>query len=863
VGRIHDTALVRLVPSLSFGREDRQGIPTKGRNGVMPLALGAAVALPIALWRTSFHAVPTTSGLWRGVSDPPSLLGIAVGVVTGAAWAFFSRARLGAQALWLLLAAAPLVPLLSGHFVFLLAFQGRVILLLSAAVLAASIAGTDLPERLGLFLRGGFESAAVLFVLGFSFYAWLGTHLPGPAGPQGDEPHYLMMAESLLRDKDLDLTNQFQNRDYAGFYTGRLEPHTSPASPPGRMYPVHTPGLPILLLPGYALGGYPGARLWMSALAALTGCVVYQLVRSVFSQPVWALASWAAIVFTPPFPFYAVALYPETPAALATALFLLAATRRVRPWLVLLVSLLSALLPWLHPKFLLLSALGLGALLLRGVSTSLRMVSLFILSASVGGLLYFFHALYGHASLAAAYGPGFGADVSLRHIPSGALALLFDRQFGLLPVGPLWAFALPGAVSLIRLRAWEGVWAGLLAAAVVGVGAAFSMWWGGSCPPARFLIPALPALALALPLALRGRRFVSAALWGIGAGIVALAADIPRALHNRADGQSALLRVLTPSLNLEDFLPSFISGPGVLLSITLAAALALAWVKGRKGLLACLPYFGLCAALGPRPLLSGQGSSLSALDVWPELSGWHGGLDLSTVSVPFELPDAPWRLEEFEIRNSRRLELPPGLYRLEIRASLTSALRWAHVARLDLVAGELPLLRTYLVEGEPIPSPELLLPVGARRLILTAAGIQAQAVVEAVTLRPRALVPRRQRGDFPWPRSPEEDRYRVGKVPVTALDASAPRAGGFRLEDEDGAFLVELPKEGQLTVQIKRPQPSPADVFVWGGTRMPLGEGGETVLTLAGMGGVVLGDIRVVPAKLHARQGFLLFEPAS
>jgi hypothetical protein len=399
-----------------------------------------------------------------------------------------------------------------------------------------------------------------LFLAALLFYALLGTRIPGPAGPQGDEPHYLSMAQSLLENGDLDLQNQFATRAYRSFFAGRLEPHTSPASPAGKLYPVHAPGFALLILPAFALGGYPGARLFVSALAALTGVLVHRLVRDATKHDTLSLAAWAAVTLTPPLPFYALALYPETPAALATAVFLLASRNDGRPRDIALAALAAAALPWLHPKFLPLAGVGLALTLARRVSWPVRAVAVGVFGASLGSLLAFFHALYGRASFAAAYGPGYGSDVAVAHVPWGAAALLFDRQFGLLATGPLWALAAPGFVALWRWRPGDALRAALLGGASLMVGASFTMWWGGACPPARFVVPALPALALALAPALQARRGVAAALFGTGLAIVALAADAPRALHNRADGDSGLFRFLTPALDLDGSLPSFTTG---------------------------------------------------------------------------------------------------------------------------------------------------------------------------------------------------------------------------------------------------------------------------------------------------------------
>src|SRR6185295_16642735 len=143
-----------------------------------------------------------------------------------------------------------------------------------------------------------------------------------------------------------------------------LEPHTSPLSRPGHAWSIHTPGLPVLVLPGYALGGYAGVRLLLCALTALAALLVHRAVRVVSGEAL-AAAVWAILVFTPPLPLYAMRVYPETAAALGTAVFLATAAGAGGAWAVPAAALVAAALPWLHPKFLLLSVLGLGLTLAR------------------------------------------------------------------------------------------------------------------------------------------------------------------------------------------------------------------------------------------------------------------------------------------------------------------------------------------------------------------------------------------------------------------------------------------------------------------------------------------------------------------
>ena len=42
-----------------------------------------------------------------------------------------------------------------------------------------------------------------------------------PSVPEGDEPHYLIITQSLLKDHDLQIENNHRNGDYRAYYRGR------------------------------------------------------------------------------------------------------------------------------------------------------------------------------------------------------------------------------------------------------------------------------------------------------------------------------------------------------------------------------------------------------------------------------------------------------------------------------------------------------------------------------------------------------------------------------------------------------------------------------------------------------------------
>jgi len=814
--------------------------------------VAVAIAVAAALWDTRWRVVPNDDGVWRGLSDPPDVARLAIALAAGLAGAvLLSRAPRPARrpVLWLGVAVLPAMPVLTGFLWPLLAFQGPVLVLVLSAVLAVVFVRLLASARPG----GVSPPAGLLFAAGFVFFAFLSTRLPGPAGPQGDEPQYLLLAHSLLTDADVDLADEFAQRDHAAFFAGTLAPHTSPLSPPGRAYSIHTPGLAALVLPAYAVGGYSGVRLLLCALAALAALLVHGAARAVARDERLALAAWAVLVFTPPLPFYAMRVYPETAAVLGGAVFLATSLGPGGSRAALAAAGVAAALPWMHPKLLLLAVLGLGLTLARPNRWTVRLCCAGALFLSVALLLLHFQAQFGHASLQGGF-PVIKLSPAL--LPRGLLAVLFDRQFGLWPIAPVFALALPGAVALVRRRALEAAPAALVALLFLGLAGAFADWWGGACPPARYLLPAVPGLAVLLAPALRTWPGAGAALAGFGLGVVGLAAEAPRIVHNRTDGESLLLRFLAPAVDLNGVFPSFFDSglAPVWLALALLLAGAAAWRWGSRGLVAGLVlYTVLATAQRDRPWIDRRAATLDALWDWQpgRVTGPQGPPRLGALALPFELPRAPWTFAPEERRNSRRMDVPPGRYLFEAAIRPPSS-----PARVRVVLGSAPLVfaDVDLHEAQTSVAVPLLLPAGARRLGIAGAGTEGQAELREARLVPEALVPRDDRGRFTWPEYAEADRYRVasGRLRVTVRDRSAPEAGGFRVQGEAGEIVVDGPRESVAGIRVRRPHPARADVLEWGSRAIPLGPLPEVTLHLPMSEGHYLGPDAVVPVRLRA-----------
>ena len=104
------------------------------RFAVAAVAIAAAASLCTA----SYHLVPTSAGIWRGMVNPPGGAQLALAVILGVIfslgflglpWRCSRLVRVG------FVAALPLVPLLTGWGRVLLFFQGPVLLIIVAAAI--------------------------------------------------------------------------------------------------------------------------------------------------------------------------------------------------------------------------------------------------------------------------------------------------------------------------------------------------------------------------------------------------------------------------------------------------------------------------------------------------------------------------------------------------------------------------------------------------------------------------------------------------------------------------------------------------------------------------------------------------------
>lgn len=326
-----------------------------------------------------------------------------------------------------------------------------------------------------------------------------------------DEPQYLLTAMSLAEDLDLDISDEIAAERYRVFHEVRLNQQTLELNAAGQELSPHDPLLPLILAVPYALGGWAGAKVMLSAIigitASLTLLAAVDRLGAASAGATWIVGSFFV---APPLTSYGTHIFPAGPAALALVVAFLAVThdKRSRAWDAVAALAIIAL-PWLSVKYVPHAAVMAAGLAWKHRDRRGRLLELgIVFAAAAASYLALHRGIYGGWTVYAAGDHFVGGEFEVvgrrpRLLPRTRrlIGLLVDAEFGIAAWTPSYLLMPPAIAAVGRVRRDLPV---VLAGAVVAVGWAMATWVAltmhGWWWPGRQITPILPFVVMGIAL---------------------------------------------------------------------------------------------------------------------------------------------------------------------------------------------------------------------------------------------------------------------------------------------------------------------------------------------------------------------------
>lgn len=443
----------------------------------------------------------------------------------------------------------------------------------SWSIFSSSSSFREKADKLEQFLlsTGDLKIALAVATAFFCLYTVIiaGAFGPRPQ-PEGDEPHYLTTAYSIITDGDLELSNNYSNQDFRRWHAGWIQAHTKAGK--GGMseqYSMHNSGLPVYIAPFLALGLLADdaavihfiVRIGIILTATVFLALLYRFLAQNVRKRTVALAVTILAASTVPILFHSHHIFSELPVAMLLMLAIFLLWRETSPGIAVRILLGVALgaLPFLGVKYFALVLPFLIFWIIRELKWGFRFKR--VLAVAIPGILLALlflwqtYTLYGTFSPSAYYlGTSNPLDrnylISVSHasdlldalVISGkaALSYLIGQRESLIFYAPWYLLSFFGIYKMIRSGGESralAVWLIILALPYFALNSVTDPG-GGHSPPGRvilpiiwfFIIPTGWALAKGLK---RGRE--------IFAGLVILSLSI------------AIILLVNPGLLYHDF----------------------------------------------------------------------------------------------------------------------------------------------------------------------------------------------------------------------------------------------------------------------------------------------------------------------
>ena len=507
--------------------------------------------------------------------------------------------------------------------------------------------GLSLKKRLLLIFIG----LEIIFVL--ASVAITGKHVT----LVGDEAHYYLISQSIVKDGDLNVANQYYEKQYKeyldidslgihgfwGKWDRRFE-GPKPGTPEEReqnkgnyIYSIHLPGISFTLAPFFLFKWSPPllfilSRAFIGLFAAGLAVFIYLMALKMVEDKSLALFIVTVFSLTTPMFFHSIHIYPEIQIMLfvAAAVYLLIFHEKKNNLTVLAAGfLLSLSLFWGVKYAIYMYLFSAGFFVYFIIKKRYKHAVLLVIFPIISQLTFFLYLYnaYGNFSPMSVYmNAGQKKNfvkmitevITMKMRAEALLDYFFDQKDGLLLYNPFYFFAFPGLI--LAFKHWKKYIVHILIALPAGAfvfNYAFLTHRGGYCPQARPLVPVIWILMMFAVVYFKESRnqpfkklFYYLPLYSIFVTVYQTfhPFTIYQATTSDNPHRAGLLFQQWSNLDiwLPDLLPSFVKVPDnhlylpnaiTLLLVVILITLSLMNLKGRKHKFWLIPVFLLIISL--------------------------------------------------------------------------------------------------------------------------------------------------------------------------------------------------------------------------------------------------------------------------
>jgi hypothetical protein len=335
----------------------------------------------------------------------------------------------------------------------------------------------------------------------------------------GDEPFYFEITSSITRNHSLNLDAHFMSKERDPFFefpplfyeVSSCRLHHSLTAADGHCY-IQNVGLPLILSPGYYIGGVVGSLLLLCTLLSIQGIVFYKISNHFTTKNLGLFLSILISLSTMLLSF-STNVYPDFMGGFFLLLILYFFFFRKNNFLNLTISgTLLAFLPFLKLTFLifpiiLLPIMTFVLLSKRNYNNTFHLIASFLILILIYySLIMFIAPIEISPGVGGGYkqffidslSSGSGLSVFLDNYINGLERYLFGQSYGLFLYSPLALLSIFGIKYIWNYNKFLSLSIIIAAFSFISAHSILAPFGGGWTLPGRYVIPILPILLISL-----------------------------------------------------------------------------------------------------------------------------------------------------------------------------------------------------------------------------------------------------------------------------------------------------------------------------------------------------------------------------